>query len=90
MANFMNKSNRAGFVSSATVNQNQGGGDKKAGFPYIVGRTQWTNIAFQTNNNNKDGKTCNCSLKSLQFTANPNVKQSRPTQIRPINFMSYH
>jgi len=31
-----------------TINQNQGGGSKKAGFPYIVGRTQWTNIHFRT------------------------------------------
>jgi hypothetical protein len=86
MANFMNKSNRAGFVSSATVNQNQGGGDKKAGFPYIVGRTQWTNIAFNTDKNGSIAGRCDCSLKSLKFTANPNVKQSRPTQIRPANF----
>ena len=86
MANFMKKSNRAGFVSSANVNQNQGGGEKKAGFPYIVGRTQWTNIALQTNKNGTSETGCNCSLKTLQFTANPNVKQSRPTHIRPSNF----
>lgn len=82
MANGFRTSNRAGFVSSATTNQNQGGGDKKAGFPYIIGRTQWTNIAFETNNNGMNG-TCNCSLKSLQFTKFPNVRQSRPVSIRP-------
>lgn len=27
-----------------TVNQNQGGGDKKAGFPFMVGRNQWDSI----------------------------------------------
>jgi hypothetical protein len=31
-----------------TVNQNQGGGSKKAGFPYMVGRSQWSNIYFPT------------------------------------------
>ena len=84
-SNYMRTSNRAGFVSSAVVNQNQGGGEKKAGFPYIVGRTQWTNIALQTNNNGK-GNSCNCSLKTLQFTVNPDVRQSRPTYIRPGNY----
>jgi len=80
----MNSSNRAGFVSSATTNQNQGGGEKKAGFPYIVGRTQWTNIALQTNNNGNG--VCNCSLKTLRFTANPNVRQSRPVYLRPQSY----
>lgn len=81
MANGFNTSNRASFVSSAITNQNQGGGVKKAGFPYIIGRTQWTNIALQTNNNGAS-KTCNCSLKSLQFTKFPNVRQSRPVWAR--------
>ena len=29
---------------SSIVNQNQGGGPKKAGFPYIVGRESWTTV----------------------------------------------
>ena len=58
-----------------TINQNQGGGSKKAGFPYQVGRTHWTPIFLQTNNYSA---RC-CSLRNLQFTANPNVRQSRPT-----------
>lgn len=29
---------------SSIVNQNQGGGEKKAGFPYQVGRSSWANI----------------------------------------------
>ncbi len=29
---------------SSIINQNQGGGEKKAGFPYQVGRTSWSSI----------------------------------------------
>lgn len=31
---------------SSIVNQNQGGGEKKAGFPYQVGRSSWANISI--------------------------------------------
>ena len=60
---------------SATITRNQGGGDKKAGFPPQVGRTAWESIYLQSN---KYATRC-CNLKTLQFTANPNVRQSRPT-----------
>ena len=56
------------------INQNQGGGNKKAGFPYQIGRTSWTTIAMGTDNI----QTRCCSLRQLQITANPNVRQSRP------------
>lgn len=39
-------STRGSYTSSIT-NQNQGGGSKKAGFPYQVGRDSWTSIAFR-------------------------------------------
>ena len=58
-----------------TINRNQGGGDKKAGFPYQVGRISWTAIALGTDSL----QTRCCSLRQLQITANPNVRQSRPT-----------
>ena len=58
-----------------TINRNQGGGDKKAGFPYQVGRISWTAIALGTDSLQR---RC-CSLRQLQITANPNVRQSRPT-----------
>jgi len=58
-----------------TINKNQGGGNKKAGFPYQIGRTSWTPIFLQCNNY---GVRC-CKLSTLQFTVNPNVRQSRPT-----------
>jgi len=50
-----------------TINQKQGGGDKKAGLPYQVGRTMWTNI-FITDQ----------SLPVMKITKNPNVRISRP------------
>ena len=61
-----------------TINQNQGGGSKKAGFPYQVGRTSWTPIFLQCNN---IAVRC-CKLSTLQFTVNPKVRQSRPTGTR--------
>lgn len=54
-----------------TINQNQGGGSKKAGFPYLVGRTMWTSIYIRDNN-------AGLGLPALQITKNPNVRQSRP------------
>ena len=69
-----NAAKRARFYTS-TTNENQGGGNKKAGFPYQVGRSSWTSIFLGTNNY---GVRC-CSLSGLKFTANPNVRLSRPT-----------
>ena len=48
---------------SQTINQNQGGGSKKAGFPYMIGRGWQTSIAF--NNTNVYTGNC-CQLKSYQ------------------------
>ncbi len=62
---------------SSMINQNQGGGNKKAGFPYIVGRDSWTSIAFNGTSQNS---------KVLQFTVNPFVRQSRPVHIRPSEY----
>ena len=39
-------SNRAQMGSNTMTVQNQGGGFKKAGFPYMIGRTNHTTIAF--------------------------------------------
>ena len=74
--NPFSSSNNARMGSNAVTDQNQGGGDKKAGFPYQVGRISWTSVALQTTNavvNN----TC-CSLKSYQTMIYTNVQQSRP------------
>jgi hypothetical protein len=69
-----NSSKRARNYTS-TTNQPQGGGNKKAGFPYQIGRSAWTSIAL---GNSNYAIRC-CSLRNLQFTANPNVRMSRPT-----------
>lgn len=70
-----NAASRARLYDS-TINQNQGGGSKKAGFPYMVGRTAWNSI-FITGGNPTTSAKC-MSLKCMRFTANPNVRQSRP------------
>ena len=50
------------------INQNQGGGDKKAGFPYLIGRDWRTSIAFN-NTNVVNGKCCTLnSYQTLLFT----------------------
>jgi hypothetical protein len=46
-----------------SLNQSQGGGSKKAGFPYQVGRNYGTSIAF--NNTNVVNGYC-CTLASYQ------------------------
>lgn len=50
-----------------TINQKHGGGNKKAGFPYQVGRTAWSSIFLD-----------NMQLSSIRMTKFPNVRQSRP------------
>jgi hypothetical protein len=52
---------------SQTINQNQGGGNKKAGFPYMIGRETNTSIAF--NNTNVVLGKC-CKLDSLKDAPN--------------------
>lgn len=59
---------------SQLITRNQGGGPTKAGLPYQVGRISWTPIFLQCN---QYYNRC-CSLKVLQFTPNPNVRESKP------------
>jgi hypothetical protein len=57
-----------------TINRDWlGGGNKKAGFPYQVGRTMWSTIALGGDNVGN----C-CGLPSLKITKNPRVRLSRP------------
>ena len=55
---------------SSIVNQNQGGGEKKAGFPHTIGREHWTSRFLRTT---PDLKTLS---KTIVFTRNT---------VRPIN-----
>ena len=61
---------------SSIVNQNQGGGSKKAGLVSSVGKDSWMSIYIKScdplNRN-----SC-CTRQQLTLTANPNVCPSRP------------
>jgi hypothetical protein len=74
---------RTSSIASIT-NQNQGGGSKKAGFPYLVGRDSWTSIAFHGTK-----QFLSEPDKGLQFTMNPKVRQSRPVGMTPSAGRSY-
>jgi hypothetical protein len=41
-------SNKSRMLSNVHTDQNQGGGDKKAGFPYQIGREHWTSLFLHT------------------------------------------
>jgi hypothetical protein len=61
---------------SQTVNQNQGGGSKKAGFPYQIGRNAWSNVYLDSNT--KGGNCCKLgSYMTMKFT--PTTNHLRPT-----------
>jgi hypothetical protein len=62
----MNASIRARRVSSI-INQNQGGGSKKAGFPYQVGRSMWSEVFILRQ-----------PLKTYQTVKFPLANMSRP------------
>jgi hypothetical protein len=74
---------RTSSIASIT-NQNQGGGSKKAGFPYLVGRDSWTSIALKQTKQYLDA-----DKQGLKFTLNPNVRQSRPVGMTPGAGRSY-
>jgi hypothetical protein len=59
---------------NALVRQNQGGGSKKAGFPYQVGRSSATSVAFGT----EPSTGACCKLGALQISLFPIAKPSRP------------
>jgi len=74
MPPMFSRANKYQMGSNAYTDVNQGGGAKKAGFPYIIGRGWRTNIAF---GNNPVNGICNklSVYQTLCFTSNP----SRPT-----------
>lgn len=63
---------------SSIVNQNQGGGEKKAGFPYQIGRDHWASI-FIGGVDPVHGHCCglNGYKQTLVFTKNT---------VRPVGF----
>ena len=66
----LNASKRARMVSS-TVNQDQGGGNMKAGLPYVIGRTASSSMYL-------GNKTGGCTVLGMQYTFSPNTRESRP------------
>jgi hypothetical protein len=78
--NMFSSSSKSQMGSNAVTVQNQGGGGKKAGFPYIIGRTQWTNIAFNGSGNlgnltflMKPSKTTTSISRPIGSTYTPNT-----------------
>jgi hypothetical protein len=51
-------SNKTRMLSNVHTTQTQGGGEKKAGFPYQIGRNHWTNVFFQSSSI-VNGRCCN-------------------------------
>ena len=64
-------SNRTRMLSNVHTTQYQGGGSKKAGFPYLVGRDHWTS-RFLGATEPVSGRCCKRSdfEKTLVFTRN--------------------
>ena len=60
------------------ITQNQGGGMKKAGFPYQVGRTMWTTIAMGTDAQPSTANLKCCSLASLKLPLVAKTRFGRP------------
>jgi hypothetical protein len=76
-------SNRARMGSSVLTNRPQGGGNKKAGFPYMVGRGYMTPNYLQYKNSR--------SLPVLQMNMFPNARPSRPIgSTNAANYRYYH
>lgn len=59
---------------ASITNQNQGGGSKKAGLPYLVGRESWSSIAL---------KNTSQRMSVLKMPLTSSVSQSRPVGVRP-------
>ena len=64
---------RTSSISSIT-NQKQGGGSKKAGLPYQVGRDSWVSVMMHGTKQ---------SIPLLKVPTTTTVSQSRPVGTRP-------
>ena len=64
-------SNKARMMSNVSTDRNQGGGEKKAGFPYQIGRESWASI-FIHSVDPINGRCCNLSKvgTTMVFTKN--------------------
>lgn len=74
--------NHSSMGSNVYTTQMQGGGDKKAGFPYQIGRSWRSSIALDSTDPIA-GKCC--KLGSMQITMFPKTSISKPigSSVRP-------
>ena len=85
--NMFSTSYRSAMGSNAVTDQNQGGGNKKAGFPGMIGRDSWTSIAIGSCEP-VYGRCCSLKkMSTLSFT-NRNVNQSLPIGRHPAGVKS--
>lgn len=59
---------------ASITNQNQGGGSKKAGLPYLIGRESWSSVALRNTSQR---------MSVLKMPLTTTVSQSRPVGVRP-------
>lgn len=80
-----NASKRSRRIASL-ITHNQGGGDKKAGFPYQIGRDSWTSMFFHSVDP-INGRCCTLAETNHTLTFTRNV--IRPTWARPGSFYGF-
>jgi len=59
---------------ASITNQNQGGGNKKAGLPYLIGRESWSSVALRNTSQR---------MALLKMPEVSTVSPSRPIHVRP-------
>ena len=69
------------------VNQNQGGGSKKQGFPYQIGRDSWVSHYFNPANGYRTGKCCKLTNMQQQLVFTKHLM--RPVDGRVGNYHMY-
>jgi hypothetical protein len=83
-----NSAKRARYQNTIKV-QNQGGGDKKAGLPYQVGRTAWSSIYLGLGNTSTRFGTKKCcttrNMSVLPFSGTVNQSHG----VGRVNNLSY-
>ena len=80
-----NASNRSRRVASL-ITHNQGGGDKKAGFAYQIGRSSWTS-QFLHSVDPIYGRCCSLDKTNHTMVFTKNI--SRPAWVRPGSFYGF-
>ena len=78
------KNSRSARIDSL-VHRPQGGGDKKQGLPYQIGRDSWTSVFFNPHNGYVTGHCC--KLKNMQQTLTYTRHVIRPVDGRPGNYL---